>query len=203
MRYAAHVSATMAVVAAIGIVASTMGVSAQAPDKASGLPRSEIAGQQIGWAVNETIEAFVEAVESNRPLVVVFGDSTSNFTQKLIELVLPCPHVNQLAGAAVFAYGSPLIDEYARRMAVRLKLTTYPTISVIAPRTDRLTELHRIEGLFDAQSTAQFLRNAMERNGYWPKARPAQAGLPTHVLAYPGKACTREGARRLGIDVNY
>ncbi|CAH1648994.1 hypothetical protein CHELA40_10156 [Chelatococcus asaccharovorans] len=64
----------------------------------------------------------------------------------------------------MFAYGSPSTDEYARRMAERLKLSVYPTISVIAPRTDRLTEEYR-----------------MARD-YWPKGIAQPRKPPVHYL---------------------
>ena len=163
------------------------------------LPSVEVPGQQIGWQQNGLVDAFTLAVDSKKPLIVVFGSADSEFTQKLGALVMPCPHVNQLAGAAIFVYGSPLVDEYARRMALHLKLTDFPTISVIAPRTDTLQELYRMEGFFDAETIANDLRRVLIQHGHWPKAQPKPAPLPRHPLAYPGKACTPEGARRLGI----
>ena len=97
------------------------------------LPRQESPGRQIGWYQNQTNDAFVKAVETNKPLIIVFGDRKSPFFVKTAETVLPCPHLNQLAGKAVFLIGMPDTDEFARRIAVALKLTDYPTISVIAP----------------------------------------------------------------------
>lgn len=163
------------------------------------LPNEEIAGEQIGWSVNRTVDAFVNAVDTNRPLILVFGDTNSQLAQKFAEYVAPCPHLNQLAGVAVFAYGSPIVDEYARRIAVALKLTDYPTISVIAPRTDQLHELFRLEGFFDARTVADDLLQVLIRENFWPDDRALPATLPSHVLAYPNLACTPDGARRLGI----
>jgi hypothetical protein len=160
------------------------------------LSRQEVPGRQIGWIQNQTLEAFTEAVEANKPLVIVFGDRTSRFFVKQAEVALPCPHVNQLVGHAVFAIGMPDTDEYARRMALRLKLATYPTISVIAPRTDKLVELHRMEGFFDAEAIATDLRKVI-----WPKGLPDPPKLPSNSFAYPNMACTAEGARRLGIGL--
>ena len=182
------------------LAANTAGAQS-AGDTFPRLPAAEVQGKQIGWTVNATLDAFVRAVETVKPLVIVFGDVNSGFTRKLTELVLPCPHLNQLAGVAVFAYGAPATDEYARRMASRFKLQTYPTISVIASRTDTLTELYRMEGLFDAERIAGDLQQTLRQNGYWPKDLAAPTALPRHPLAYAGKACNREGAARLGIDV--
>lgn len=162
------------------------------------LPRQEIAAQQIGWMF-DSYQAFTDAVEKSRPLIIVFGDETSNLTLAFARKVAPCPHLNQLAGAATFAYGSPTADEMARRMAMHLQLTDYPTISVIAPRTDQLVEIYRLEGMFDAASIASDLYRVLRQSNYWPADRAPPAALPTHYLAYPDLACTPEGLRRLGL----
>lgn len=162
------------------------------------LPTQEIPGQQIGWMV-DSYQAFTDALEKTRPLIVVFGDETSDLTIAFARQVAPCPHLNQLAGAATFVYGSPTADEMARRMAKQLQLTDYPTISVIAPRTDQVVELYRLEGMFDAASIASDLYRVLRQTDAWPADRPAPAPLPTHYLAYPNLACTPEGLRRLGL----
>ncbi len=189
----------LAAAAAAVTLALAGGPAVAGTDAFEQLPTQEILGRQIGWYVNNTLDAMTAAVESNRALVIVFGDDTSSFTQAFARYVASCPQLGQLAGAAVFAYGSPTKDEFARRMALHLKLTDYPTISVIAPRTDKLTEVHRLEGFFDAQSAARFLRGAIVAKGFWPASAAAPKPLPGHYLAYPGMACTWEGARRLGI----
>lgn len=163
------------------------------------LPSQEIPGQQPGWFVNATLDAMTDAVERNRPLILVMGDATSSLTIDFGRYVAPCPHFGQLAGAATFAYGSPMTDEFARRIALHLKLTDYPTISVLAPRTDFLHEVYRLEGIFDAKTAAGYLYQALVQNGYWPADRPRPAALPSHYLAYPNLACTKEGARHLGL----
>ena len=175
---------------------------AQAPDAFLNLPRQEAPGRQIGWFANQTMDAFVKAVETNRPVILVVGDANSKFTQAFAKQVTPCPHLNQLAGAAVFAYGSPSADEFARRIAVHLKLTVFPTITVLAPRTDKLTELYRLEGFFDARTAAEDLRKALVASNY-AKDLAAPKTLPSHYLAYPGLACTPQGAKRLGFPTDY
>lgn len=76
------------------------------------VPTQEISEQQIGWYVNRSQDAFAKAVEEQKPLVIVFGSSESPLTQRVAKYVAPCPQLNQLAGVAVFAYGSPLVDEF-------------------------------------------------------------------------------------------
>jgi hypothetical protein len=191
-----------ATVAAMGLllVAASGSASGQSDvDAFSRLPSQEIAGAQIGWFVNDTLGAFTDAVEKQRPLILVLGDSTSKLTLAFAQYVAPCPHLNQLAGAATFAYGSPPSDEYARRVASHLKLTDYPTISVLAPQTDILHELYRLEGFFDAATAASDLYQLLIQNNYWPAGMAAPAPLPTSYLAYPNMACTPEGTDHLGI----
>jgi hypothetical protein len=183
--------------AAAALFAAPSALNAQ--EAFASLPKTEIAGRQIGWKVNQTFDAFVEAVEYGKPLVMVFGEADSRFTTLFARAVATCPHLSQLAGTAVFAYGSPKVDERARQMAVALKITDYPTVSVIAPRTDQLAELHRLEGFFDARTIGADLVDVFVQKGYWPQGRPRPAALPTHYLAYPNQACTWQGAQRLGI----
>lgn len=181
---------------ALPVLAAVPGAGRAEPaDAFSRLPEIEKPGRQIGWTRAGSLEAFTRAVETVKPMVVVFGSREFSHSQRLALRVLPCPHLNQLAGIAVFVYGPPQEDEFARRMALHLKLAEFPTISVIAPRTDKLTELHRMEGFFDAETVARDLRAAFERGGYWPEGF-APAALPHHALAYPGMACTREAAKR-------
>lgn len=190
----------IAIACAVGLTAVTTSAPAlSAADAFTQVPSQEVLGSQIGWYVNRTLDAFVQAVENNKPLIVVFGDQTSPLTQAFAKFVTSCPQLNQLAGVAVFAYGSPSADEYARRMASHLKLTRFPTISIIAPRTDKLTEEYRMEGFFHAQSAADHLQRVLVARNYWPKGAAMPRKLPGHYLAYPGKACTLEGAKRLGI----
>jgi hypothetical protein len=181
------------------LIALSSAPAASARDAFDDLPTREVPGTQIGWFTN-SLDAFVKAVEENKPLIVVFGDQTSPLSQAFAKYVASCPQLNQLAGVAVFAYGSPPADEYARRMAWHLKLTVYPTISVIAPRTDKLTEDYRMEGFFHAESIADSLQQALVSRNYWPKGVALPRKLATHYLAYPGKACTHEGVKRLGLD---
>ncbi|WP_395714473.1 hypothetical protein [Reyranella sp.] len=191
-----HIASLIAALA-LPVLAATGGPVAAQPagDAFDRLRDSEISGRQIGWGKAGTLEAFKKAVETVKPMVVVFGSRESSYSQMLAQKVLPCPHLNQLAGIAVFVYGPPQEDEFARRMALHLKLTDFPTISVIAPRTDVLTEIYRMEGFFDAETIARDLRMAFERGGYWPKGF-SPAALPQHKLAYPNMICTRDAARR-------
>lgn len=179
--------------AAILLAWCAASAAALARDAFEDLPRREVPGQQIGWYVNDTNAALVDAVEHEKLLVFVIGNEQSSFTQATARYVAPCPQLNQLAGLVVFAYGSPNVDEFARRIAVHLKLTDFPTTTFIAPRTDKLTELGRLEGFFDAQTIAQDARTAALQNNLWPREVSLKS-LPQHRFAYPNMACTPQGA---------
>lgn len=103
----------------------------------------------IQWR-DSAVDAFVEAIESKKPMVMIFGDDTSPlFKKQMAELTADKDHqMSSLSSRAVFVVGRPDKDEYARRIASSLKLTDYPTISVIEPRTDVLQESYRMEGYF-------------------------------------------------------
>lgn len=80
--------------------------------------------------------------------------------------------MHELAGEAVFVVAQfdhrlgKVADEFGQRMFTHLKMSALPTISVIAPRTDRLTEIYRMEGLFEANDIANDLsRLFRQRDG--------------------------------------
>ncbi len=118
----------------------------------------------ISWRDN-SLEAFVEAVENDKPMVVVFGDNSSPLFNKQIQEMKNDQKqlLESLSDRAVFVVGKPTEDEYARRMASHLKLTDYPTISVIAPRTDQLTETYRMEGYFPVADIYSDLDKALPK----------------------------------------
>ncbi len=132
-----------------------------------GLERSLEKLGPINWRDN-SLEAFVEAVENDKPMVVVFGDNSSPLFNKQIQEMREDKDnmLQQLSDRAVFVVGKPAEDEYARRMASHLKLTDYPTISVISPRTDQLTETYRMEGYFQISDIYNDLEKAL------PKKQP-------------------------------
>lgn len=193
MKRVRIIAPLIALIAMTGLVTSPCRAQSAAEPFAP-LPRQEIRGAQIGWYVNDTLEAFIHAVENTKALIIVFGDKSSSHTQTMGQRVAACPQLNRLAGTAVFAFASPNVDEYARRMAALLRLTDYPTISVIYPRTDVLTEVHRMEGFFDAETIADTMHSALRRANLWPAGMPAPSRR--WMLPVPaGMACTPEDAR--------
>ena len=154
------------------------------------------------WEDN-SLEAFIKAVEHDKPLVVLFGNSPkfrspegTNFTNS-IRKEFDKPELQALRDRAVFTLGFPEEDEYARRMAFHLKLTDYPTISIIAPRTDQLTETYRMEGFFTAAEIVKDLKLALP-----PAAKPAaeEAALPVGTPPKPGEKVELSAADKKAIQ---
>lgn len=140
------------------------------------------------WETN-SLDAFVKAVEQNKPMVVLFGslpefrnEKGGNLTND-IRKEFNAQELNALRERAVFTLGLPEQDEYARRMAAHLKLTVYPTISVIAPRTDRLTETYRMEGFFKRGEILHDLNLALPGQPQVPVAAPADAPAEKAALS--------------------
>ena len=116
------------------------------------------------------MDGFIKAVEEKRPLVIVFTMSPSyrspsgtNFSNLTMEQ-FDAPELQALAGDAVFVIcqfdhrTGRMRDEHGRRIWNKLKLTSCPTVSIIAPTTKSLTEVFRIEGTFEAQVVAGHLK---------------------------------------------
>ncbi len=147
-------------------------VASVLPTRDSGLENLERGLERqlpISWR-NNSLDAFVEAVENDKPMVVVFGDDSSPLFNRQIQEMKSDKNnlMSRLSNRAVFVVGKPAEDEYARRMASHLKLTDYPTISVISPRTDQLTETYRMEGYFQVSDVYKDLDLAL------PKAKKQQ-----------------------------
>jgi hypothetical protein len=159
------------------------------------------AAQGFVWEDN-SLQAFIKAVEQDKPLVVLFGNAPkfrspegTNFTNA-VRKEFDKPELQELRDRAVFTLGFPEEDEFARRMASHLKLTDYPTISIIAPRTDQLVQTYRMEGFFTAAEILKDLRLAL------PPARPAseEAAPPVETPPKPGEKVELTAADKKAIQ---
>ncbi len=120
-------------------------------------------------------DAFVEAVENQKLLVIVFlanpsyrneyGNNLSNRQRSELDELI----VHELADDAVFAIAEfdqrlgRVRDEHGNTVFTRLKLDTLPTITVIEPRTDALTERYRMEGFFKAADVVHDLKACLHQ----------------------------------------
>lgn len=111
--------------------------------------KDEVKGVRIGWYVNHAIDGFREAIDANKPLVLVVAEETCVFCQDLLADALRCPGVNRWAGQAVFAYSNAVDDRGANAIAKSLAIDAYPTVTVLEPESRILLERGRINGYFD------------------------------------------------------
>lgn len=162
----------------------------------------------IEWRRN-LLDAFVEAVENKKPLVVLFASRPASAFKDGRHLSnaqwveLDKPEVQALAGKAVFAVchfdhaAGVMLDSYAEKMRTKLRVTELPTLSVIAPNDKRLVEVYRLVGPFPADEVAtdlgRKLPTAVKAEHLAAEAKPRPvAKTPTEAVAL-WEAVMRDG----------
>jgi hypothetical protein len=113
-------------------------------------PAAQVDGVRIGWYFNRAIDAFREAIDENKPLVLIVGEQWCDYCLNLARDALRCAAIDRFAGDAAFAYSFVSSDRGAESLADSLRITAYPTITVLEPETRMLLERRRITGYFDA-----------------------------------------------------
>jgi hypothetical protein len=137
----------------------------------------------IGWYVDRSIDAFREAIDKNKPLVLVVSEDWCSYCQWLAYDALRCPAVDQYAGEAVFAFSSPSKEKGANAIADSLDIAAYPTITVLEPEARMLLERGRINGYFDASALGEHLDTIIH------KTAPRKfEDVPVDVLSPAGGA---------------
>jgi hypothetical protein len=116
----------------------------------------QIDGVRIGWYINNTIEAFRSATDSQKPFVLVIVDTKCEYCWNLLD-ALTCPAVNRLAGAAVFAIANQGTEKSVGAIASSLNINAYPTITVLLPTARMLLEVGRINGYFSGNKLSEHL----------------------------------------------
>lgn len=125
----------------------------------------------ISWRTS-VFDAFVEAIESTKPLVILFvsdpthtaADSTNAGNEQLAEFNRS--EVQALAGQAVFVLchynweKECMRDEFGERIRRHVHITDLPTTLVITPRTDELVEAARFERVHTSGELVQGLSDA-------------------------------------------
>jgi len=125
-------------------------------------PSEEVPGVRLGWYLNSSVAALVAAIDQNKPLVIVIGETSCADCEKLAK-ALRCAAVERLAGEAVFAYGMPSRDKSTLAIAGSFGMESYPTITVLEPESRMLIERVRITGFFDATTLGTHLEEALWR----------------------------------------
>lgn len=118
---------------------------------------AEVPKVWIGWYVNRVIDAFRQAIDLNKPLVLVVAEGWCDYCVNLAYNSLRCAAVDRFAGDAVFAYSFPTADKGAVSIAGSLKIERYPTITVLEPESRLLLERGRINGYFDGDRMGGYL----------------------------------------------
>jgi hypothetical protein len=152
--------------------------------------------KSVAWRTS-MLDAFVEAIENEKRLVVLFALDPSQPTidgrRVSIEqrLEFDRPELAALADSAVFVvcyYDSTtgrMHDEFAERVRAHFKITTLPTVSTIFNRTDTLAEAGRFEGFFGAAELAKGLMEDLQRP-MTTSVEQGQSGAVAPPSAAPG-----------------
>jgi hypothetical protein len=111
----------------------------------------------IGWYVNRAIDAFRQAIDENKALVLVLAGDWCEHCVNIATDALRCAAVDRFAGDAVFAYSFPASDRGAMSIGGSLKIESYPTITVLEPESRILLERGRINGYFEASTLGEHL----------------------------------------------
>ena len=154
-------------------VAPPAAPAAAAPSAPANSEKGCLPAQPVGaatapavvWHANG-LDAMVEAVENHKALVVLFrndpADDSSRFGRTTIE-GLQADGLAEFRDRAVFVevvfhrvVGTR--DEWGIRLARHLKITDSPTLSIVAPNEERVTEVSRSEGFFTTAELKDSLR---------------------------------------------
>jgi len=116
---------------------------------------------RIGWYVNQSVDAFREAIETRKALVLFVGTNWCHWCAKQIANVVRCAAVERFAGDGVFAYGFVGEDKGTDAIAGSLKFGGYPVITVLEPDDEMILERGRINGYFKAPESGQHLEGLL------------------------------------------
>jgi hypothetical protein len=166
------------------------------------LPEENVPGVQIGWYINKSIDAYLEAIDRNKPLVLVAVIEECEHCDRLLS-AMRCSEVGRLAGEAVFAALIPARDLAGSAMTGSLNISTYPTITVVEPEARMLLERGRINGYFNAEDAGRHLTTIL-----WTPPRrftefdPAATSPAPPTLSGPQPRSVEEAAaeaKKLGL----
>jgi|GEM_PF-2450292 Thioredoxin. len=105
---------------------------------------------------DHSIDAFREAIDKNKPLVLVVSEDWCGYCKNL-EKELGKPAVQNFKDKAVFSISSPTKDKGCAAIAGSLNIDAYPTITVLEPEARMLLERGRINGYFTGEKLGEHL----------------------------------------------
>jgi hypothetical protein len=111
---------------------------------------------------NKSIDAFREAIDQNKPLVLVVSEDWCGYCRNL-EKELGKPAVQSFKDKAVWSISSPSKDKGCAAIAGSLKIDAYPTITVLEPESRILLERGRINGYFDGPKLSEHLDTILNK----------------------------------------
>jgi hypothetical protein len=158
-----------------GLVASILGREAKetshVPDNPfAGVPLkpSRTPSGRIEWAASFK-DGYIEAVERNKAMVVLFGSPGGEWYEKVLAS-FASPELAALADKAVWIRTDPLKDTMTRNVCTALGVEHTPTLSVLDPNPEMISEELRVEGYEEPAKLARDLDAPLMRaNGQLPK----------------------------------
>jgi hypothetical protein len=122
----------------------------------------------IVWA-KDFADGYRTSVELNRAMVVVFGSPGGEWYEKVLG-ALASPEIVALAGEAVWIRADPAAEVMAKNVCTALGVEHTPTISVLDPDPEMISEEFRIEGYVEPAKLAGYLDAPLKRaNGKLPR----------------------------------
>lgn len=118
---------------------------------------------QINWSQN-LYEAFLQANESHKPLVVYFTQDPCSFCRQLERGVLNEPELLPFAKEALFVWANSKDEDnkgnYAQ-LRRDLKIDKYPMVVVLQTSPEGIREMGRIVGYFPLEDFVSHLRTIL------------------------------------------
>jgi hypothetical protein len=162
-----------------GLVASMLTRAATTPPPPDGVPAvaSPAPAARIVWA-RDFADGYRRSVELNKGMVVVFGEPGGFWYDKDVAS-LESPDVGALAGDAVWIRADPTKEVMAKNVCTALGVEHLPTISVLDPDPEMISEEQRIEGYEEPAKLARDLDVPLKRaNGKLPRVPTARPSPP-------------------------
>jgi hypothetical protein len=155
----------------------------------------------VAWRTG-ALDAFVEAVDQRKPLVILFRNSDEHDADQLgrtMSADLRADGLVEFGDRAVFVevvfhHQNDLRDDYGERIARHLRITESPTLLILAPNQEQIQEVGRREGVFATAEIKGFVRAFLPRaldvkNSWQPQNSQALVELLEEAL--------RTGDRRM------
>ena len=134
----------------------------------------EVKRLRMNWHVDQAFEAYMDALENNRPLVLFFHATPCGFCTNQLDRYR-CPYIARHAGFLEFGYttfSGEYEDEGGGKLAAALSVQRFPTMVLLLPDPDRLHVIGRVEGEFGAADVDEVFRAAYDSEAYRDSVGP-------------------------------